>query len=83
MIRTTASPVFQTSKPQIPRLSDDLLARCAARPPGYDHEHRFCTEVFAASRGAIFAAGHAESGNDIPVLLSTTLAERRLSAASC
>ncbi len=29
-----------------------------------------------ASRGQIFAAGHAESGNDIPVLLSTTEAER-------
>ncbi|HEY7057988.1 MAG TPA: acyl-CoA dehydrogenase family protein [Vicinamibacterales bacterium] len=29
-----------------------------------------------ASRGAVFAAGHAESGNDIPVLLSTTKAER-------
>ena len=28
------------------------------------------------ARGAIFAAGHAESGNDIPVLLSTTKAER-------
>ena len=27
-------------------------------------------------RGAVFAAGHAESGNDIPVLLSTTKAER-------
>jgi alkylation response protein AidB-like acyl-CoA dehydrogenase len=27
-------------------------------------------------RGAVFAAGHAESGNDIPVLLSTTRAER-------
>jgi alkylation response protein AidB-like acyl-CoA dehydrogenase len=27
-------------------------------------------------RGGIFAAGHAESGNDIPVLLSTTRAER-------
>jgi len=27
-------------------------------------------------RGAVFAAGHAESGNDIPVLLSTTNAER-------
>jgi alkylation response protein AidB-like acyl-CoA dehydrogenase len=27
-------------------------------------------------RGAVFAAGHAESGNDIPVLLSTTQAER-------
>ncbi len=26
--------------------------------------------------GAVFAAGHAESGNDIPVLLSTTKAER-------
>jgi alkylation response protein AidB-like acyl-CoA dehydrogenase len=29
-----------------------------------------------ATRGEIFAAGHAESGNDIPVLLSTTKAER-------
>lgn len=29
----------------------------------------------AAARGEIFAAGHAESGNDIPVLLSTTKAE--------
>ena len=29
-----------------------------------------------AANGAIFAAGHAESGNDIPVLLSTTKAER-------
>ncbi len=29
-----------------------------------------------ASKGHIFAAGHAESGNDIPVLLSTTTAER-------
>ena len=29
-----------------------------------------------AMRGHVFAAGHAESGNDIPVLLSTTKAER-------
>lgn len=29
-----------------------------------------------AAEGAVFAAGHAESGNDIPVLLSTTTAER-------
>jgi alkylation response protein AidB-like acyl-CoA dehydrogenase len=29
-----------------------------------------------AAHGEIFAAGHAESGNDIPVLLSTTKAER-------
>lgn len=29
-----------------------------------------------AANGEIFAAGHAESGNDIPVLLSTTKAER-------
>ncbi len=29
-----------------------------------------------AARGAIFAAGHAEAGNDIPVLLSTTKAEK-------
>ena len=30
----------------------------------------------AASAGQVFAAGHAESGNDIPMLLSTTKAER-------
>jgi alkylation response protein AidB-like acyl-CoA dehydrogenase len=29
-----------------------------------------------AASGQVFAAGHAESGNDIPVLLSTTKAER-------
>ncbi|HEX5435815.1 MAG TPA: acyl-CoA dehydrogenase family protein [Gemmatimonadaceae bacterium] len=29
-----------------------------------------------AAKGAVFAAGHAESGNDIPVLLSTSKAER-------
>jgi len=29
-----------------------------------------------AARGGIFAAGHAEAGNDIPVLLSTTKAEK-------
>jgi alkylation response protein AidB-like acyl-CoA dehydrogenase len=29
-----------------------------------------------AARGAVFAAGHAEAGNDIPILLSTTKAER-------
>ena len=29
-----------------------------------------------AAEGAIFAAGHAERGNDIPILLSTTKAER-------
>jgi alkylation response protein AidB-like acyl-CoA dehydrogenase len=29
-----------------------------------------------AASGAVFAAGHAEAGNDIPVLLSTTRAER-------
>jgi alkylation response protein AidB-like acyl-CoA dehydrogenase len=30
----------------------------------------------AAAAGDVFAAGHAESGNDIPVLLSTCVAER-------
>ena len=30
----------------------------------------------AAARGDVFAAGHAEAGNDIPLLLSTTKAER-------
>jgi alkylation response protein AidB-like acyl-CoA dehydrogenase len=29
-----------------------------------------------AANGAVFAAGHAESGNDIPLLMSTTRAER-------
>jgi alkylation response protein AidB-like acyl-CoA dehydrogenase len=30
----------------------------------------------AAANGEVFAAGHAESGNDVPLLLSTTRAER-------
>ena len=30
----------------------------------------------AAGKGGVFAAGHAETGNDLPVLLSTTKAER-------
>ena len=30
----------------------------------------------ASINGSVFAAGHAEAGNDIPVLLSTTKAER-------
>jgi hypothetical protein len=29
-----------------------------------------------AAEGEIFAAGHAEGGNDLPLLLSTTTAER-------
>jgi alkylation response protein AidB-like acyl-CoA dehydrogenase len=29
-----------------------------------------------AANGAVFAAGHAETGNDVPILLSTTRAER-------
>ena len=32
--------------------------------------------LHGAARGEVFAAGHAETGNDIPVLLSTTRAER-------
>lgn len=128
-------------------LSDDLLARFAARAPRYDQENSFFTEDFeqlrdigylrgpvpaelggfgltlaqmareqrrlayhaaptalavnmhvywvglvadlwragdrslewlltAAASGEVFAAGHAESGNDVPLLLSTTKAER-------
>ncbi|MDB6107465.1 MAG: acyl-CoA dehydrogenase [Gammaproteobacteria bacterium] len=147
MSRTMAFPAPGRSRPDRTWLSDDLLTRCAARAPGYDHEHRFFTEDLVelrdagylgiavpkelggpglslaqvvreqrrlayhaaptalavnmhlywtgiaadlwhsgdtslewlleeAGRGAIFAAGHAESGNDIPVLLSTTKAER-------
>jgi alkylation response protein AidB-like acyl-CoA dehydrogenase len=128
-------------------LSDEMLARFAARAPQYDAENRFASEDFQelreagylllnvpaefggygrtlaevareqrrlayhaaptalavnmhlywtgvaadlwragdeslgwlleeAARGEIFAAGHAESGNDVPVLLSTTRAER-------
>jgi alkylation response protein AidB-like acyl-CoA dehydrogenase len=30
----------------------------------------------AAGKGGVFAAGHAETGNDLPVMLSTTKAER-------
>jgi alkylation response protein AidB-like acyl-CoA dehydrogenase len=39
-----------------------------------DHSQRWLLE--AAAAGEVFAAGHAESGNDIPILLSTTRAER-------
>lgn len=39
-----------------------------------DHSLQWVLEE--AARGHVFAAGHAESGNDIPVLLSTTRAER-------
>jgi alkylation response protein AidB-like acyl-CoA dehydrogenase len=39
-----------------------------------DHSLRWLLEE--AVKGAIFAAGHAEAGNDIPVLLSTTKAEK-------
>ncbi len=41
---------------------------------GGDKSQRWLLE--AAAAGEVFAAGHAESGNDIPVLLSTTKAER-------
>jgi alkylation response protein AidB-like acyl-CoA dehydrogenase len=128
-------------------LTDEMLARFAARAPRYDEENRFAAEDFQelreagylllnvptelggygrtlaetareqrrlayyaaptalavnmhlywtglaadlwragdrslqwlleeAAAGEVFAAGHAESGNDIPVLLSTTKAER-------
>ena len=30
----------------------------------------------AAAQGEVFAAGHAEGGNDLPLLLSTTKAEK-------
>jgi alkylation response protein AidB-like acyl-CoA dehydrogenase len=39
-----------------------------------DHSLQWLLEE--AVRGEVFAAGHAESGNDIPVLLSTTRAEK-------
>jgi alkylation response protein AidB-like acyl-CoA dehydrogenase len=39
-----------------------------------DHSQRWILE--AALAGEVIAAGHAESGNDIPVLLSTAKAER-------
>lgn len=39
-----------------------------------DHSLEWLLE--AAKAGEVFAAGHAESGNDLPVLLSTTRAER-------
>jgi alkylation response protein AidB-like acyl-CoA dehydrogenase len=39
-----------------------------------DHSQRWLLE--AAAAGQVFAAGHAESGNDIPILLSTTSAQR-------
>ncbi|HEU5234360.1 MAG TPA: acyl-CoA dehydrogenase family protein [Terriglobales bacterium] len=41
---------------------------------GGDHSLEWLLREAAA--GEVFAAGHAESGNDIPILLSTTKAER-------
>jgi len=144
---TTTARIPQSARLDGPVLPDALLARCAERAPGYDHDHSFFAEDFEelcdagylriaipqelggrglslaqvvqeqrrlgyhaaptalavnmhiywtgiaadlwrsgdtslewllveAARGAILAAGHAESGNDIPLLLSTTKAER-------
>jgi len=146
---TTATTPAWVSKPggTASLLTDDMLARFAARAPQYDQENRFAAEDFEelreagylrlnipkelggfgqtlaevaraqrrlayyaaptalavnmhlywtgiaadlwragdtslqwlleeAAKGGVFAAGHAESGNDIPVLLSTTRAER-------
>jgi alkylation response protein AidB-like acyl-CoA dehydrogenase len=39
-------------------------------------DKRMARVLDEAARGAIFAAGHSESGNDVPVLLSTTQAHR-------
>ena len=47
---TTMTP--GRSRPDSPWLSDTLLARCAQRAPGYDHEHRFCAGDFQELRDA-------------------------------
>jgi alkylation response protein AidB-like acyl-CoA dehydrogenase len=146
---TSSSPASMRGESRPPRslLTDEMLARCAARASRYDQENEFFTEDFEelraagyllsavpvelgggglrlhevvreqrclayhapatalainmhlywtgvaadlwragdasltwlleeSVRGAVFAAGHAESGNDIPVLLSTTTADR-------
>jgi alkylation response protein AidB-like acyl-CoA dehydrogenase len=144
---TAATTDIAASRVSASLLTDEMLARFAARAPQYDQEHRFASEDFQelrdagylllnvptefggygrtlaevareqrrlayyaaptalavnmhlywtgvaadlwrggdtslqwvleeAARGEVFAAGHAESGNDIPVLLSTTRAER-------
>ncbi|MFL5581937.1 MAG: acyl-CoA dehydrogenase family protein [Gemmatimonadaceae bacterium] len=39
-------------------------------------DHSLAWVLEEAVKGHVFAAGHAESGNDIPVMLSTTKAER-------
>jgi alkylation response protein AidB-like acyl-CoA dehydrogenase len=142
-----ATPLQPCRLSQGPILSDSMMARFAARAPGYDRDNAFFSEDFEelrgagylvqavprelggggcslaeivrqqrrlgyyaaptalainmhlywtgiaadlwragdrslqwlleeAAQGAIFAAGHAEAGNDIPVLLSTTRAEK-------
>lgn len=147
MSSTTATQKSPSRLSPGPILTDSMMARFAARAPGYDRDNRFFSEDFEelresgylllavpkelggggcslaevvrqqrrlgyhaaptalavnmhlywtgiaadlwragdqslhwlleeAARGAIFAAGHAEAGNDIPVLLSTTKAER-------
>ena len=52
-----------------------LLRRAVRRPAPGRRPHRRLGAA-PGGRGAVFAAGHGETGNDIPVLLSSTKAER-------
>ena len=71
------SGVSRTMRP--PRRSPSTCTSTGrASPPtsGAPATRRSTWLLQEAARGQVFAAGHAESGNDIPVLLSTTKAER-------
>jgi alkylation response protein AidB-like acyl-CoA dehydrogenase len=59
-------------------LSDDLLARCDERAPGYDRENRFFTEDFdeLRSAGYLLAAVPADLGGH-GLTLSEVMAEQR------
>src|SRR5439155_1311929 len=55
-------------------LSDKLLHQFAERCGGYDRSLEWLLRE--AIEGEVFNAGHSERGNDLPVLLSTSKAER-------
>jgi hypothetical protein len=73
-------------------IPEQTLRQCWERAPDHDQDGTFWTGLAAdlwrsgtrsvewllrgAVKGEVYAAGHAETGNDLPVLLSTAKATR-------
>ena len=76
--RSSASSGGSPTTPRRPRSRSTCTSTGSASPPtsGAPATRSLQWVLEEAARGDVFAAGHAESGNDIPVLLSTTRAER-------